>query len=189
MIVRTALVDEDAKVRAAAAKAFDVLQEYIGPKAIDQTIPTLLDALRQPGASSGTALKALKEVMSVSIPKFHLYPMFGSIFIQVRASTVFPVLIPTLTASPMSVFNARALGTLVAVAGSALSRRLTVILNALVKEQESFNGDEEDELPEAIDEAIRALLASISDPEGLNTLMLHLLGWYVVLYHLFYFAY
>jgi hypothetical protein len=44
---------------------------------------------------------------------------------------VFPVLIPTLTAIPMSVFNARALASLVTVAGNALSRRLTVILNSL----------------------------------------------------------
>jgi hypothetical protein len=33
--------------------------------AIDQTIPTLLEALRQPGKGSGTALQALQEVMSV----------------------------------------------------------------------------------------------------------------------------
>jgi hypothetical protein len=65
-MVRVSLVDDDAEVRAAAAQAFDVLQEYVGNKAIDQTIPTLLDALRQPGNSSGTALQALKEVMSVS---------------------------------------------------------------------------------------------------------------------------
>ena len=65
-MVRTSLVDDDATVRSAAAKAFDALQEYIGPKAIDQTIPTLLEALRQPGESSGTALEALREVMSVS---------------------------------------------------------------------------------------------------------------------------
>jgi hypothetical protein len=64
-MVRTSLVDEEANVRAAAAKAFDTLQEHIGPKAIDQTIPTLLDALRQPGQSSGTALRALREVMNV----------------------------------------------------------------------------------------------------------------------------
>jgi hypothetical protein len=69
-MVRNCLVDDDADVRAAAAKTFDVLQEYMGPKAIDQTIPTLLDALRQPGASSGTALQALKEVMSVSSFKY-----------------------------------------------------------------------------------------------------------------------
>lgn len=65
-MVRTALVDDEPVVRSAAARAFDVLQEQIGVKAIDQTIPTLLEALRQPGESSGTALQALKEVMNVS---------------------------------------------------------------------------------------------------------------------------
>lgn len=66
-VVRTSLVDDEAVVRSAAAKAFDVLQEQLGPKAIDQTIPTLLEALRQPGESSETALQALKEVMIVSL--------------------------------------------------------------------------------------------------------------------------
>lgn len=66
VMVRTSLVDDDANVRAAAAKAFDILQEHIGARAIDETIPTLLEALRQPGQSSGTALQALREVMSVS---------------------------------------------------------------------------------------------------------------------------
>lgn len=65
-MVRTSLVDDEANVRSAAAKAFDILQQHIGVKAIDQTIPTLLEALRQPGQSSGTALQALREVMSVS---------------------------------------------------------------------------------------------------------------------------
>ncbi|TFK68469.1 ARM repeat-containing protein, partial [Pluteus cervinus] len=155
-MVRASLVDDEANVRAAAAKAFDILQDQMGAKAIDQTIPTLLEALRQPGKASGTALEALREVMSV------------------RASTVFPVLIPTLTAIPMSAFNARALASLVTVAGNALSRRLTVILGALVRVLEE---DPDDELEEAVSEALRALLGSISDAEGLNTLMLTLLGW------------
>jgi len=64
-MIRSSLVDDEANVRAAAAQAFDVLQERLGAKAIDQTIPTLLEALRQPGKSSGTALQALKEVMNV----------------------------------------------------------------------------------------------------------------------------
>lgn len=51
-----------------AAQAFDVLQEYLGNKAIDQTIPTLLEALRRPGAGSGTALQALREIMTVRLP-------------------------------------------------------------------------------------------------------------------------
>ncbi|KAI0343486.1 ARM repeat-containing protein [Trametopsis cervina] len=158
-MVRLSLVDDAAVVRSAAAKAFDVLQEHIGAKAIDQTIPTLLEALRQPGQSSGTALQALREVMSV------------------RASTVFPVLIPTLTAIPMTVFNARALASLVSVAGSALSRRLTVILGTLVKVMETQELEQDEELKSAVDEALQALLESISDAEGLNTLMLLLLGW------------
>jgi hypothetical protein len=76
----------------------------------------------------------------------------------------------------MTVFNARALGSLVTVAGNALSKRLTVILGALVKVLE--DGGLQSELQDAIDEALRALFASIDDPEGLNTLMLLLLGWY-----------
>ncbi|KAF9496394.1 ARM repeat-containing protein [Pleurotus eryngii] len=155
-MVRISLVDEEANVRAAAAKAFDILQEFIGAKAIDATIPTLLEALRQPGQSSGTALQALREVMSV------------------RASTVFPVLIPTLTAIPMSVFNARALASLVTVAGDALSKRLTPIMNAVTKAMEDGG---EDELVNAVDEAIEALMGAIEDAEGLNTLMMILLGW------------
>ncbi|KAG6848260.1 hypothetical protein H0H93_001776 [Arthromyces matolae] len=155
-IVRASLVDDESNVRTAAAKAFDVLQEHLGALAIDQTIPTLLEALRQPGKGSGTALEALREVMSV------------------RASTVFPVLIPTLTALPMTVFNIRALGSLVTVAGNALSRRLTAILNALVK---TWEDETDEELHEALEETLHSLLASIGDPEGLNTLMLTLLGW------------
>ncbi|CDO72622.1 hypothetical protein BN946_scf184985.g41 [Trametes cinnabarina] len=158
-MVRASLVDDEANVRAAAAKAFDVLQEYIGARAIDETIPTLLEALRQPGQSSGTALQALQEVMAV------------------RASTVFPILLPTLTAIPMSAFNARALASLMTVAGSALSKRLNVVLSALVKVHEDPTTTKDEELKSAIEEAIHALMRSVCDVEGLNTLMLLLLGW------------
>jgi hypothetical protein len=78
----------------------------------------------------------------------------------------------------MSLFNARALATLVAVAGSALSRRVTIILETLVKEEERLSDDEE-ELQDAITEAETAVLASIQDPEGLNTVMMLLLSWLV----------
>ena len=43
-MVRTSLVDGDATVKTALAKAFDTLQEHIGARAIDQMIPTLLEA-------------------------------------------------------------------------------------------------------------------------------------------------
>ena len=79
----------------------------------------------------------------------------------------------------MSAFNARALASLVSVAGTALSRRLTSILNALVKMREGQEIYEDEELNEAVDEAIRSLMSSICDAEGLNTLMMLLLEWYV----------
>jgi hypothetical protein len=77
----------------------------------------------------------------------------------------------------MTAFNVRALGTLVTVAGNALSKRLTQVLGALVSCLESRpNG----ELETAIEETFRALLSSIGDAEGLNSLMLILLDWYVI---------
>jgi hypothetical protein len=90
---------------------------------------------------------------------------------------VFPVLIPTLTTIPMTVFNARALASLVTVAGNALSRRLSVIMSALVKVYEDDKGEE---LNSALDDAIRAVFVSVSDAEGLNTLMMILIGWSVI---------
>lgn len=64
--IRKALVDPESSVRTAAAQTFDTAQHYMGAKAVDQTIPTLLEAMRNPGEASETALQALKEVMSVS---------------------------------------------------------------------------------------------------------------------------
>ena len=70
--VRKALVDESPMVRAAAAQTFDACQRYIGSKAIDLTIPTLLDALHQPGGVADAALAALREMSVFS--SFTLFP-------------------------------------------------------------------------------------------------------------------
>lgn len=79
----------------------------------------------------------------------------------------------------MTAFNARALASLVTVAGTALSKRLTVILSAIVKAMETQDLDTVDDVRSAVEEALQALLESISDAEGLNTLMMLLLGWCV----------
>jgi hypothetical protein len=78
----------------------------------------------------------------------------------------------------MTAFNARALASLVTVAGNALSKRLTVILTALIRAVEN---ETDEELKADINDAVRALLGSINDMEGLQTLMLLLAGWYVFL--------
>ncbi|KAM0756603.1 ARM repeat-containing protein [Meredithblackwellia eburnea MCA 4105] len=155
-IVRTALVDQDPSVRTAAAQAFDVAQQVIGARSIDETIPTLLDALQQPGDTADAALEALKEVMSV------------------RADKIFPILIPRLIATPITAFNARALASLVRVAGSALGRRLTNIVDSL---QQAVETEKDEETLAGVDEALTAVLASVEDHEsGLGSIQMHLLG-------------
>ena len=74
----------------------------------------------------------------------------------------------------MSAFNARALATLVTVAGSALNKRLSAIVTALVN---TLDSNPSGEVKEAANEAIVALLSSVADLEGLNVLMLRFLRW------------
>ncbi|KAI1317575.1 translational activator of GCN4 [Mortierella claussenii] len=150
--VRKALLDESPDVREAAAQAFDTLHQCVGPKAIDEILPSLLANLHT-GDKSEYALEGLKEIMAV------------------RSNVVFPVLIPTLIAQPITAFNARALGSLVSVAGTALNRRLTHILAALIQSQ--VNETDEDTL-EALETTICALLQSIDNADGAHTLMMML---------------
>ncbi|GAA5986671.1 hypothetical protein JCM11641_001358 [Rhodosporidiobolus odoratus] len=154
--VRSALVDSDPTVRSAAAQAFDIAQQVIGTRSIDETIPTLLDALQTPGETADAALEALREVM------------------QVRADKIFPVLIPRLITKPITAFNARALSALVRVAGSALGRRLTHIVDAL---QSALETDQDEDTVAELDSALTAVLAAVEDHEsGLGSLQMHMLS-------------
>jgi len=60
------------------------------------------------------------------------------------------------------------------MAGNALSRRINVVVGALVQELETTT---DEELSDAIKETLDTLLGSIVDAEGLHTLMLLLLEW------------
>ena len=84
---------------------------------------------------------------------------------------------PTLTAIPMIAFNTRALASLVTVAGDSLSRRLNIILMALA--QVFQKNDDDNGLSSAVDEALHASLSSVSDDEGLHTVMMLLIDWSV----------
>jgi HEAT repeat protein len=146
--IRKALVDSEAEVREAAAQAFDALHHHLGPKAIDEVLPSLLNELKAGGSGeSNYALEALKEIMSV------------------RSNVVFPVLIPTLLHKPITAFNARALGSLISVAGPALNRRLATIVPALLEGIDQHDSAEAD-----IKEALKILLLSVEE-DGLYVLM------------------
>lgn len=104
----------------------------------------------QSGDESIYALEALKEIMAV------------------RANVVFPVLIPTLIQIPINAFNARALASLVTVAGPALNKRLAQILSALMI---SLGTETDEHTISELNETKKALLLSIDSVEGLQTLM------------------
>ncbi|KAG1308067.1 hypothetical protein G6F64_006326 [Rhizopus arrhizus] len=153
-VIRNALCDPSDEVREAAAQAFDTLNQCIGAKAIDSILPSLLNKLQSSDESSGYALSALKEIISV------------------RSNAVFPVLIPTLITVPITAFNARALASLVTVAGPALNKRLAAILESLV---ESRMITEDEETMEALKATTEAFLLSIDDEDGLHTLTVALM--------------
>ncbi|PWN28930.1 ARM repeat-containing protein [Jaminaea rosea] len=159
---RQGLTDRSPAVREAAASAFDALQETVGQRAIEEVIPVLLGALQNRKDSGGddsmaeTSLAALREVM------------------RTRADTVFPASLPTLLVQPISAFNARALGNLVAVAGNAINRRLSQILGALAT---AMDAEEDEDTREALQEAVDAVLKAVNNFEALHQLMMLLLSW------------
>ncbi|KAK7204005.1 armadillo-type protein [Myxozyma melibiosi] len=150
--IRGALVDSDASVREAAAQTFDTLQETFGNSAIDQILPHLLNLLQTAGQSE-YALAALKEIMSS------------------KSDTIFPVLLPILLKSPMTAFNARAMGSLAEVAGSSLYRKLQSIIESMFDEiiaidEKAEDKDEEDEeTKQALNDAIDTIVKSVDEDE------------------------
>jgi hypothetical protein len=150
-VVRTALIDSDEEVREAAAEAFDSLQQILGKKAVDQVLPYLLSLLRNEDEADN-ALSALLTLLTETT----------------RSNIILPNLIPTLTASPISSFNAKALASLSTVAGSAMTRRLPNILNSLMDNIISCN---DDELQADLDASFDAVMLSIDEYDGLNTTM------------------
>lgn len=75
----------------------------------------------------------------------------------------------------MTAFNANALASLVTVAGSSLGKRLTPIVTGLVV---SLETEKDPQVLDAVQGAMVSLVASISDIEGLHSLMMTLLAWY-----------
>lgn len=153
-IVRLALVDVDPSVRSTAAQAFDSLQQRVGSRAVEETLPTLLSALSQSGDASEAALAALSELM------------------RVRAASILPRLLPVLTKAPITAFNARALASLVSVSGSSVNRYLCAIVASL---RSSWLNEEDEEIRKALDGSLRVVFQSITEADALNTLMMHLL--------------
>ena len=150
-VVRTALVDVDSDVREAAAEAFDALQQIYGKRAVDQVLPHLLNLLRDE-AEADNALSALLTLLTEAT----------------RANIILPNLIPTLLTPPITAFNGRALASLAQVAGPAMTRRVPAIINNLA---DNIVGAKTPELKSDLDAAFDAVLSSVDEFDGLNTVM------------------
>ena len=150
-VVRVALVDSDSEVREAAAEAFDSLQQILGKKAVDQVLPYLLSLLRS-DEDANTALSALLTLLTDNT----------------RSNIILPNLVPTLLVSPISSFNARAIASLAQVAGPAMNRRLSNILNALM---DNIVLCKDEDLKAILEESFDAVFLSIDEFDGLNTAM------------------
>ncbi|GAB7360485.1 hypothetical protein MBLNU230_g8436t1 [Neophaeotheca triangularis] len=150
-VVRTALVDSDGDVREAAAEAFDSLQRAIGKRVVDQVLPYLLNLLR----AEDTAQNALSALLTLLTE-------------TTRSNIILPNLLPTLLTTPISAFNARALASLSQVAGSSMTRRLPTILNSLM---DSIVSSKDEELRADLERSFDAILQSVDEYDGLNTMM------------------
>ncbi|KAI5952229.1 GCN1 [Candida jiufengensis] len=142
-IIYDGLIKQDKPTRNAAAQAFEQLYEQIGKVVIDEIIPKLLSELNN---SSETSLMALKELMAS------------------KSDIIFPITLPSLLKPPV---DALALASLASVAGTALYKKLSVILNTLI--DAIINNDED------ISEEFNQVLLSVED-DGAHLLMQQLLA-------------
>lgn len=112
--VKDALCDICEDVRDAAAVAFATLQKTVGPRAVDDIIPSLLSALDTDNAEdSANALHGLRQIL------------------HHRAREIMNYLVPKLTALPISDFHARAIGAVAEATGPTLHHYVNRLLPAL----------------------------------------------------------
>ncbi|KAG7021005.1 Protein ILITYHIA [Cucurbita argyrosperma subsp. argyrosperma] len=149
--IRTALCDSMPEVRVSAGLAFSTLYKSAGMQAIDEIIPTLLHALEDE-ETSDTALDGLKQILSV------------------RTTAVLPHILPKLVHTPLSAFNAHALGALAEVAGPGLNVHLGTVLPALL----SAMGGDDEEVKKLAKEAAETVTLVI-DEDGTEFLISELL--------------
>ena len=112
--VKEALCDPEEEVREAAAHAFNMLQQVLGMRAVDEILPAIMEAMdTDDPAVSDSAVHGLSSVLAL------------------RSKEILPYLIPKLTQLPMSDTNARALAAVAAVTTTTLHHHFNTLLPAL----------------------------------------------------------
>lgn len=115
------LCDELPEVRSSAAQAFDVLQKGIGYRAIDETVPMLLQRIRSTDErAQERALQGLQEIL------------------RVKSREVLPYLIPRLLTTPVSTAAARAISRVAQATGTVIHFQIERIFGVFVGQYVGF---------------------------------------------------
>lgn len=157
--ITKALCDTDGQVRSAAAGAFDSLYKGVGDRAVNECLPELLRRMEDSDAHvSHCALQGVQQLLVA------------------RAQLILPILLPKLTAVPMTAFNAKALASIAEVAGSGLTSHLSDLISTLIQlkyaEPEGSKNVPED--PELLTRALHAVVLS-AEGSGLGRLISELM--------------
>lgn len=115
------LCDELPEVRSSAAQAFDVLQKGIGYRAIDETVPSLLQRIRSTDErAQERALQGLQEIL------------------RVKSREVLPYLIPRLLTTPVTTAAARAISRVAEATGTVIHFQIERIFAVFVSQYVGF---------------------------------------------------
>ncbi|KAI9997295.1 hypothetical protein PInf_000735 [Phytophthora infestans] len=141
--------DELAEVRASAAHAFNVLHKGIGYRAIDETVPMVLERIRSsPSAEEQErALLGLQEIL------------------RVKSREVLPYLIPRLLVTPVTASAARAVSRVAQATGAVIHFQVEKIFATFFSQYvELKEGDSDAELAEEIKRSLRDVVLGVEAP-------------------------
>ena len=123
--LQTALCDVDESVRNHAASAFQALVKTMGPAAIDEVVPALVNRLEFENEEGERALLGLREV------------------VQLKPKDLLEYLLPRLLKSPIERASAIALATVAKVTGQHLHYHFQLIVNQLTTELSLISPDDD----------------------------------------------
>ncbi|GMF12547.1 unnamed protein product [Phytophthora lilii] len=154
--------DELAEVRASAAQAFDVLHKGIGYRAIDETVPMVLERIHSSPSveEQERALLGLQEIL------------------RVKSREVLPYLIPRLLVTPVTASAARAVSRVAQATGAVIHFQVERIFATFFAQYVELLGDpssdsSKTELAEEIKHALRDVVLAVEAP-GVHWLAIEL---------------
>jgi hypothetical protein len=125
--VRRALLDPLVEVRQSAAKTFENLHSSIGGQALDEILPYLLTTMKTEMTTNGVTTSISNDDDDDDGQDYALDALQR--IMQLKSRVVLPYLVPHLIQTPV---NIKALSRLTLVAGDALARHLSRIIQAVV---------------------------------------------------------